>query len=270
MTDKQLAQQIRRDVIEMTHIAHSSHVASALSIADIVAVLYNGVMNISPQIVDDSVRDRFVLSKGHAGMAVFAVLAETGFFPRKELSTYCGATGAESRLSGHMSHKDLPGVELSTGSLGQGVGVAAGFALAGKKDNKDYRVYSIVGDGECDEGSVWEMALFAAQNKLNNLVVIVDRNGLQAITSTEDTIALGNLAVKWNAFGWETIDIDGHNYSELRTALATHSEKPLCIIAHTVKGKGVSFMENNNLWHYRDPQGEWYEKAIAEIGCEPL
>ncbi|MDR1001311.1 MAG: transketolase [Clostridiales bacterium] len=270
MTNEGLARQIRRDVVEMTHIAHASHVASALSIADIVAVLYNGVMNISPQNADDPNRDRFVLSKGHAGAAVYAALAEKGFIPREELRTYYGMNGTESRLSGHISHKGVPGVEISTGSLGQGVCVACGFALAGKKDGRDYRVFAVVGDGECDEGSVWEMALFAAHTKLNNYTVIVDRNNLQSLKSTEDTIALGDLSAKWKAFGWDVVDIDGHNCGDLKSVLSGKRDKPLCVIAHTVKGKGVSFMENDIVWHYRDPQNEQYEQAIAELGGDPL
>lgn len=263
MNSKDLAWKIRRHAIEMTHISGGSHIGSILSIADIVGVLYNDVMNIFPDNPKKDNRDRFILSKGHAGAAVYAALAEKGFFDLDKLKTHY-ADG--SILSGHVSHKNVPGVEFSTGSLGHGVCAAAGMAMAGKCDGKNHRVFAVTGDGECDEGSVWEMALFANHYRLSNLTVIVDHNKLQSLDTCENTLELINLAEKWRVFGWNVIEIDGHNHDEIRDALLSKDEnKPTCIIAHTIKGKGVSFMEGKVLWHYRDPQGENYENAVKEL-----
>ena len=266
MNSEQLAWLIRRHGIEMTHISHGSHIGAILSVADIVAVLYNDVANISPENLKDENRDRIILSKGHAGAAIYAALAEKGFFDRAELKTHY-ADG--SRLSGHVSHKGVPGVEFSTGSLGHGACVAAGMALNAKLDKKPYYTYAIVGDGECDEGSIWEMALFANQFKLNQFVVIVDHNKMQSLDFCENTLSLAPFAEKWKAFGWNLLDIDGHNHDELRAAFAKAKEstdKPTVIIANTVKGKGVSFMEFDILWHYRFPhEGEEYDGALKEL-----
>lgn len=263
MTNKELAWKIRRDAIEMTHMSNGSHIGSVLSIADIVGVLYNDVMNIFPDDPKNDKRDRFILSKGHAGAAVYAALAEKGFFKVDKLKTHY-ADG--SVLSGHVSHKNVPGVEFSTGSLGHGVCVAAGMALAGKCDKKNYRVFTIIGDGECDEGSVWEMALFANHFRLSNLTVIIDHNKIQSLDRCENTLELLDLAAKWRAFGWNVIEIDGHNHDEIKKALLSKDKiKPTCIIANTVKGKGISFMENTVLWHYRAPQGEDYDNAVKEL-----
>ena len=266
MNSEQLAWLIRRHGIEMTHISHGSHIGAILSVADIVAVLYNDVANISPENLKDENRDRIILSKGHAGAAIYAALAEKGFFDRAELKTHY-ADG--SRLSGHVSHKGVPGVEFSTGSLGHGACVAAGMALNAKLDKKPYYTYAIVGDGECDEGSIWEMALFANQFKLNQFVVIVDHNKMQSLDFCENTLSLAPFVEKWKAFGWNVLDIDGHNHDELRAAFAKAKEstdKPTVIIANTVKGKGISFMEFDILWHYRFPhEGEEYDGALKEL-----
>ena len=266
MNSEQLAWLIRRHGIEMTHISHGSHIGAILSVADIVAVLYNDVANISAENLKDENRDRVILSKGHAGAAIYAALAEKGFFDREELKTHY-ADG--SRLSGHVSHKGVPGVEFSTGSLGHGACVAAGMALNAKLDKKPYYTYAIVGDGECDEGSIWEMALFAKQFKLNQFVVIVDHNKMQSLDFCENTLSLAPFTDKWKSFGWNVIDIDGHNHNELRSALSKAKEsidKPTVIIANTVKGKGVSFMEFDILWHYRFPhEGEEYDGALKEL-----
>ena len=266
MNSEQLAWLIRRHGIEMTHISHGSHIGAILSVADIVAVLYNDVANISPENLKDENRDRIILSKGHAGAAIYAALAEKGFFDKEELKTHY-ADG--SRLSGHVSHKGVPGVEFSTGSLGHGACVAAGMALNAKLDKKPYYTYAIVGDGECDEGSIWEMALFANQFKLNQFVVIVDHNKMQSLDFCENTLSLAPFADKWKSFGWNVLDIDGHNHDELRAAFAKAKEsedKPTVIIANTVKGKGVSFMEFDILWHYRFPhEGEEYDGALKEL-----
>ena len=266
MNSEQLAWLIRRHGVEMTHISHGSHIGAILSVADIVAVLYNDVANISPENLKDENRDRIILSKGHAGAAIYAALAEKGFFDREELKTHY-ADG--SRLSGHVSHKGVPGVEFSTGSLGHGACVAAGMALNAKLDKKPYYTYAIIGDGECDEGSIWEMALFANQFKLNQFVVIVDHNKMQSLDFCENTLSLAPFAEKWKAFGWNVLDIDGHNHDELRAALNAakqSTDKPTVIIANTVKGKGISFMEFDILWHYRFPhEGEEYDGALQEL-----
>lgn len=263
MTSKELAWKIRRDAIEMTHVSNGSHIGCVLSIADIVGVLYADVMDVDKDNPRSDDRDRFILSKGHAGAAVYAALAETGFFPVEDLVTYY-ANG--SKLSGHVSHKGVPGIELSTGSLGHGICVAVGMAMASKIDKKKHRVYTVIGDGECNEGSIWESALFANQFKLNNLTVVVDHNKIQSLDWCKNTIDLINLTDKWKAFGWHVIEVDGHNHDELKQAFTEKSQdKPVCIIAHTIKGKGVSFMENQVLWHYRAPQGEFYINAVKEL-----
>lgn len=266
MTSKQLAWKIRRHGVEMTHLSNGSHIGSILSVADIVAVLYNDIANINyrkPKMIN---RDRIILSKGHTGAAIYAALAEKGFFEVKELKTHY-ANG--SRLSGHVSHKGVPGIELSTGSLGHGLSVGAGMAYAGKIDEKVYKVFVICGDGECDEGSIWEAALVANHYKLNNLIVIIDHNKMQSLGFCENTIKLSPFIDKWKAFGWNVYNIDGHKHNELREAMnkaKVEEKKPSVIIANTVKGKGISFMENNILWHYRYPhKGEEYNNAISEL-----
>jgi Transketolase, N-terminal subunit len=263
MTSKELAWKIRRHGIEMTHISHGSHIGAILSVADIVAVLYNDVLCVHPDNPKAPSRDRFILSKGHAGAAVYAALAEKGFFDVEELKTHY-LDG--SRLSGHVSHKNVPGVELSTGSLGHGIGVGSGMALVAKMDDLDFRVFVIMGDGECNEGSVWEAALFANHHKLSNLVVVIDHNKLQSLDLCENTIKLENLGDKWRQFGWHVVEVDGHDHVALYNALeSSESDSPTCVIANTIKGKGVSFMEGEVLWHYRDPQGELYDQAVQEL-----
>ncbi len=263
MTSEELANRIRRDAVEMTHISHGSHIGSVLSLADLVAVLYNDIMNIFPEDPENDNRDRFILSKGHAGAAIYSALAQKGFFGLEELKTHYSDG---SRLSGHVSHKDVPGVEVSTGSLGHGCCVGAGMALAAKRDGKKHRIYVIMGDGECDEGSVWEMALFANHYRLSNLTIIIDHNKIQSLDYCENTIELINLADKWRAFGWNVIEANGHDHAEIKDVLKREpTDRPTCVVAHTVKGKGVSFMEDKVLWHYRDPQGEDYIKAVEEL-----
>jgi transketolase len=262
---EQLANNIRKHALNMTSLGGSSHIASIFSMADILAVLYGSILRYKPKEPKWKDRDRFILSKGHAGAGVYATLAECGFFPIEKLKTHY-QDGSD--LSGHVSHKGIPGVEFSTGSLGHGLPVASGIALSAKIDNKKHRTFVLLGDGECGEGSNWEAILFAAHHKLDNLVVIVDRNMLQSIYSTEDTLALEPFAEKWKAFGWNVVEIDGHNHEEILDACKCDSKainKPLCVIASTVKGKNVSFMENNILWHYRSAQGEEYKAALAEL-----
>ena len=261
---EQLANNIRKHAVTMTSLGGSSHIGSILSIADILAVLYGSVLNYKSDNPKWSKRDRFILSKGHAGAGVYAALAESGFMSIEKLKTHYQDG---SNLSGHVSHKGIPGVEFSTGSLGHGLPVATGMALAAQINKKNHRIFVVMSDGECDEGSNWEAALFAAHHKLNNLVVIVDRNMLQSIHSTEDTLALEPFSDKWKAFGWNTIEINGHKHQEIIDACNGNLtlEKPLCVIANTIKGKNISFMENNVLWHYRSPQGDEYDAAIIEL-----
>lgn len=264
MQSEDLAKRIRLHAIDMVNHARASHIGSILSETDIVAVLYTDIMNYDPNNPSFEERDRFVLSKGHAGVAIYCALAEMGFFSIDELKKY-GDDG--SLFSCHVSHKGIPGVEVSTGSLGHGCSIACGMALHAKKRKKRYRVYTLLGDGECNEGTVWEMALLASQNKLENLTVIIDRNEMQAMGYCKDIINTEPFASKWESFGWNVIEVDGHNHDDLRQALKTHvTDKPTVIIAHTIKGKGVSFMENELLWHYRDPQGEYYDRAKEELG----
>jgi len=263
MTAKELAKRLRIHVLEMTSRGKSSHIGSALSIADIMAVLYHDVMQINPDDPKDPMRDRFILSKGHAGACIYAVLAEVGYFSTEELRKHYQDG---SNLSGHVSHKGVPGVEFSTGSLGHGLPVAAGMAYAAKMDGAQHRIFALLSDGECDEGANWEAILFASHFDLCNLTVIVDYNKIQSLAPVADTIALEPLCEKWASFGWAVSEVDGHSHSALMDALnARNPGKPKVIIAHTTKGKGVSFMENSVLWHYRSAQGEEYENALKEL-----
>ena len=267
---KDLAYRVRRHALDMTSRGGTAHIGSIFSMADIIAVLYADVLRFDPANPKMKERDRVVLSKGHAGAGIYAALAESGFFPVEELLTHC-QNG--SRLSGHVSHKGVPGVEASTGSLGQGMPMAMGMAMAAKMSGQQHSVFCIIGDGECDEGAVWETALIANQYKLDNFIVTVDFNKIQSITSVEKTIALEPLDQKWASFGWHVIRVDGHDhaalhraYDEARAALG--GGKPIVVIADTVKGKGVSFMENDVLWHYRTARGAEYDAAVKELEAQ--
>lgn len=260
-----LARQIREHVLRMTHRARSSHIGSCLSVAELLAVLYGEWLDVDPQRVDDPDRDRFILSKGHAAAALYAVLAERGFAPVEQLETFY-ADG--SRLIGHVSHTAMPGIEVSTGSLGHGLAIGSGMALTARRDGRSARTVVLMSDGECDEGSIWEAALFAGHHRLDNLVAIVDVNGIQSLGSVNDVLRLEPFADKWRAFGWSTREIDGHDCAAIRQALADvplDAGRPTCILAHTTKGKGVSFMENQLLWHYRAPSTEELAAALREI-----
>lgn len=263
MTSEQLSWLIRRHGIEMTHRSGGSHIGAILSVADILAVLYSDVLNYKADQPDLENRDRFILSKGHAGGAVYAALAESGFFEVEELITHY-QNG--SRLSGHVSHH-LPGVEFSTGSLGHGLSAGVGMAIAAKQDNKKHKVYVVLGDGECNEGSIWEAAQTAAHFKLDNLVAVIDNNNMQSLDFCKNTLNSGALSEKWKAFGWNAITVNGHSHEQLLSAFNSQTvERPTAIIAQTVKGKGVSFMENNMLWHYRFPHTGWeYDTAVNEL-----
>lgn len=264
MDSMELAWRIRKHAIEMVHHAHASHIGGILSCADLIAVLCNDIANIDPLNPKKANRDRIVLSKGHNGVAIYAALAELGFLDVKELRHY-GEDGGI--FSCHISHKHVPGIEITTGSLGHGVCVACGMALNAKLKNLDFKTYAIVGDGECNEGSVWETVMLANQYKLDNFIVIVDVNGMQAMGETKTVINMEPLVDKWKSFGWYVIDVkDGHDHKALRQAFVENSNGlPKVILARTTKGKGISFMENQLLWHYRDPQGEFYEQALKEL-----
>lgn len=262
----ELARRIRLHSVLMTSRANASHIGSSLSMADLMAVLYGEFLRFDPQRPDWADRDRFILSKGHGCAALYAVLAETGYFPVERLETFYQDG---SPLAGHATHKDVPGVEVSTGSLGHGLSLGTGMALAAKRDGKDWRVWCVVSDGECDEGSTWEAALFAPHHRLDNLVVIVDYNKIQSFGTVKEVLDLEPLAEKWRAFGWGVREIDGHDLGAIREAYAAVPfvpERPSCIVAHTIKGKGVSYMENQLLWHYRAPRGADLETALRDLG----
>jgi transketolase len=257
-----LAKSARREILKMTNAAKASHVASSLSVVDVLAVLYSGIANITPDNYEDSDRDIVILSKGHAASAIYSVLALKGFFELNWLEQYC-QDGAH--LGGHVTSKNVPGIELSTGSLGHGLPYGLGIALARKRFNNPGKVYVVMSDGECDEGTTWESALIANHYNLDNLCVIIDRNRIQSLTFTEETIALEPFSKKWEAFNWNVKEVDGHNYLELATLINQQTVKPKCIIANTIKGKGVDFMENLNLWHYKHPDADQLEAALKQV-----
>ncbi len=265
---KVLAAKARLGAIIGTFNAKSGHPGGSLSAADIMTYLYFKEMNVDPADPQKADRDRFVLSKGHCCPSLYAILALKGFFPWEEL-TKLRHVGA--MLQGHPDMKGTPGVDMSTGSLGQGVSAACGMALAGKYDKKDYRVYAVLGDGECEEGQVWEAAMFAAHNKLDNLVVIVDQNGLQIDGPVAEVCGIEPLDKKFESFGFNVIKINGHCFDEIEAAFEsakTVKGKPTAILAKTVKGKGVSFMEDQVDWHGKGPNKEEYEKATAELEAQ--
>lgn len=264
MDTEGLALRLRRHVVRMCAAGGSSHVGSGLSMADIIAVLYGRVLRIDPADPEWPGRDRFILSKGHAGACVYAALAERGFMPLEALDLHY-RNG--SVLSGHVSHKGVPGVELSTGSLGHGLGVGVGMAMQLRRAGGTQRVYVVLSDGECDEGSNWEAILFAAHHRLSNLCAVVDYNKLQSLGPVAETLGLEPFADKWRAFGWSVVEVDGHDHVGLREAFtaAAKADRPACIIAHTIKGRGVSFMEGQVLWHYRTPAGDELAAALREL-----
>lgn len=265
---KKIAANVRISAVTAVHSAASGHPGGSLSIADILTLLYFEVLNVDPKNPKDPDRDRFVLSKGHCSPALYGVLAERGFFPKEDILTF-RKTG--SYLQGHPDMKAIPGVDMSSGSLGQGVCCANGMALAAKIDNKDYRVYTILGDGELEEGQVWEAAMYAAHYKLDNLTAFVDFNGLQIDGNVADVLSPLPIDKKFEAFGWNVIVCDGHDFETMLSAIndakATKG-KPTVVILKTVKGKGVSFMENNPAWHGSAPNDEQFAQAIDELKKE--
>ena len=258
---KLLATEARKEIVLMTSEAKASHVASALSVVDILAFLYTGGANINPANVQNNDRDVVILSKGHAAAALYSILALQNFFPKEWLRKYCQDNAP---LGGHVTFKGVPGVELSTGSLGHGLPYGLGIAFSRKLNQKPGKVFVVMSDGECDEGTTWESAMIANHNNLSNLVAIVDRNRIQSLAGTEETLKLEPFADKWRAFGWDVIEIDGHNYSAMSGALKENG-KPICIIANTTKGKGVDFMQDSVLWHYKSPGSAEVDSALKQI-----
>ena len=265
----ELARRIRAHCVRMTHHAQASHIGTCLSMADLLAVLYSEVLRVDPARPEWADRDRFILSKGHGAAGLYAVLAERGFFPREWLATY-GDDGG--RLATHVVRYGVPGVDFSTGSLGHGLSVGCGMALAGKREGRPYRVFVQLSDGECDEGSTWEAVLFAPHHGLDNLVAIVDYNKIQSFGTVKEVLDLAPLADKWRAFRWGVREIDGHDHGQILEACRAvpfEAGRPSAIIAHTVKGKGVRFMEDKLLWHYKSPDAEQLAAALAELGEAP-
>ena len=265
---EEIARSIRRNIIRSIHAAGSGHPGGSLSAVEILTALYFKEMNIAPENPDAAGRDRFVLSKGHGAPVLYATLAERGFFDSEELLTL-RKLGA--RLQGHLDMSRIPGVELSTGSLGQGFSTSIGMALAAKMDAQNARVYTLLGDGELQEGIVWEAAMSAAHYALSNLCAFVDWNGLQIDGANDDVMRVAPIAEKFRAFGWNVISIDGHSFAEIFSALdqaRACGDRPSVIVAKTVKGKGVSFMENNYAWHGKAPNDVEFEQCMLELGGE--
>jgi transketolase len=265
VSTKALAKRMRIHILNMIHRTHSSHIGSCYSMVDMLAVLYGVILNIDPKYPKDPLRDRFILSKGHAGAALYAILAEHGFFEVSDLDHY---NQDGTSFSGHVMH-EVPGVEVSTGSLGHGLSIGCGMAYAAKIDKLPYKVYVLLSDGECDEGSNWEAILFAPHHRLDNLIVIVDYNKIQSFGSVKEVLDLEPFVDKWKAFGWHTVEVDGHDHEQMistfKNISTNQSGRPSVCIAHTVKGKGVSFMENKLLWHYKSPDDLEYQNALHEL-----
>lgn len=263
---EQIAQRLRRDVVKMVAYSRAGHPGGSLSAVDIITALYFRTMSLRPEDPKWDDRDRFILSKGHACPAVYAALAELGLFSTDAFETF---DSINSILQGHPDMRKTPGIDMSSGSLGQGLSVGAGMALGAKLKGAAWKVYVLLGDGELNEGQVWEAAMSAAKLELDNLIAIVDRNKLQLMAPTEEAMPLEPLAAKWENFGWRVLEVDGHDMGQLLTVLQAAQEtknKPTVIIAHTVKGRGVSFMENRVEWHSKAPTPEQFVQALAELG----
>lgn len=261
----ELARRVRRHTLRMIYRAKSSHIGTCFSMAELLAVLYGKILRVDPQCPDWGDRDRFILSKGHGCAALYAVLAERGFFPLEWLDSFYQDGSA---LVGHATHTHVPGVEVSTGSLGHGLSIACGMALVSKRERRPCRFFVLLSDGECDEGSTWEAVLFAGFHRLDNLVAIVDYNKIQSLGRVEEVLDLEPFAEKWRACRWAVTEMDGHDLVQIEKALTSvpfEPGKPSCLLAHTVKGKGVSFMEDQLLWHYRAPDPDEYRRAWVEL-----
>jgi transketolase len=266
---ERIAREVRYTIVGMSHRAKAPHLGSSLSCVDILVAAYFGVLRIDPARPDDPDRDRFILSKGHAAAALYAVLAKRGFFPAEQLLTYNQPGG---RLAEHPGPGCVPGVEAATGSLGHGLSLGVGIALGSRLQGRSHRVYALLSDGECNEGSVWEAAAYAPARRLGQLAVVVDFNRWQATGRSEEITALAPLAAKWAAFSWTSREVDGHDMAALVDLLRNvpdGSGRPVALVARTVKGKGVSFMEDDNNWHYRIPTAEEVEAAGRELGVVP-
>lgn len=263
---QRMALEVRRDIVQMTSRSGASHIGSALSCVEILVTLYSKVLRVDAENPEWDERDRFIMSKGHACTALYSVLAHQGFFPHARLSKYYIDGGT---LAGHVTHTGVPGVEVSTGSLGHGLAISVGIAEGAKRLGNDWKVYALLSDGECDEGSTWEAALLASSWGLGKLTAIVDYNKIQAYGRVDEVVQLEPFTEKWKSFGWDVSEVDGHDFTQLLEALDVKNRsvdgKPYCIIAHTIKGKGISFMENDVLWHYRSPKGEEFDRAMAEL-----
>ena len=263
---QKIANEVRKDIVTAVHAAKAGHPGGSLSAADLFTYLYFEEMNIDPKDPKKADRDRFVLSKGHACPTLYAILADLGYFPKEDLAHL---RQIDSHLQGHPDCNKTPGVDMNTGSLGQGMSLATGLALAAKHAKADYKVYAVVGDGECQEGIVWEAAMAAAHYKLDNLCVLLDYNGLQIDGTNDQVMGLGNIVEKFKAFGFECFEVDGHNIEEIDKAIeAPVSGKPKFICCHTIKGKGVSFMENQAGWHGKAPDAELTVIALKDLEGE--
>lgn len=259
---QQLAKKVRTHVLNMVMYAQSSHIGAAYSIVEILVTLYLKILNIDPKNPDKKERDKFILSKAHGSTALYAVLGEIGFFPLSYLEKYYIDDGI---LPGHLDKESAPGIEYSLGSLGHGLSVGVGMAIANKQSKNPGRIFVVLSDGECDEGSTWEAIMLAAHLKLTNLTAIVDYNKIQSFGRTNEVINQEPVTDKWRAFGWDVFEVNGHNFQELIKAISSPHDKPKVVIANTIKGKGVSFMENSLDWHYKSPNKEQYEQALKEL-----
>lgn len=262
---KKIATDIRKKVLKMKLTTKGSHIGGAFSCIDILTMLYFKILHINPKKPKDQNRDRFILSKGHAASALYATLVQRGFAPEEALKQYCqdGST-----IAGHAMRDSIPGVEVSTGSLGHGLSIGIGMAVAAKRDGRKNRVFVMLSDGECDEGSVWEGALFSSHHRLDNLVAIIDYNKIQSFGTTREVLDLEPFSKKWESFGWQVKEVNGHDFKDLEKVflkLPVKKDFPTVIIAHTVKGKGVSFMEHELKWHYKNPDEEQYQIALKEL-----
>ena len=258
----ELSRKIRIHVLDMVNNAQSSHVGASYSIVEILVILYSKILKINPRNPNEKTRDKFILSKAHGSCALYAILAESSFFPLELLKKYYIDGGI---LPGHLDKESAPGIEHSMGSLGHGLPFGVGLAYANKIDQNEGQIYVLVGDGECNEGTIWESAMFAGHHKLNNLTVIVDYNKIQSFGRVDEIMNLEPFGQKWTSFNWEVHEIDGHDFEQLIAAFEAKSTKPKVIIANTIKGKGVSFMENKLEWHYKSPNPEQYESALKEL-----
>ena len=263
-----LANDIRLKSMEMISRSGASHVGSVFSCAEVLSVLYGAVLRVDPKRPDRPDRDRFVMSKGHAAAGLYAVLALRGFIPESWLERFYQDGG---RLAGHVTHKGVPGVDASTGALGHGLALAVGMAAGARRRGRRFQVFALLSDGECDEGSTWEAALLAGAWKLRGLTAVIDYNKIQSLGRVDEVLPLEPFADKWRSFGWEVRELDGHDIGALAAldpGVWAPGKGPRCVIAHTVKGKGVSFMEDDLLWHYRCPRGQEYEDAVAELASQ--